>query len=77
MLSAERNYYLQRIKQESVAAAASSAQARQAHRELAERYADKLEPLEFDFHRDTALRPRDQSMLKRPHCRTDYRATGD
>ena len=47
MLNAERNYYLQRIKQESVAAArASSAQARQAHRELAERYADKLELLE-------------------------------
>jgi hypothetical protein len=47
VLSAERNYYLQRIKQESVAAErASSAQARQAHRELAERYANKLELLE-------------------------------
>jgi hypothetical protein len=47
VLSGERNYYRQRIEQESAAAEhASSAQARQAHRQLAERYANKLELLE-------------------------------
>ena len=47
MLSAERKYYRQRIEQESAAAnRASSAQACQAHRELAERYTSKLELLE-------------------------------
>jgi hypothetical protein len=47
VLSAERNYYQQRIEQESAAAeTASSAQARQAHRELAERYTNKLDLLD-------------------------------
>ena len=47
MLSAERNYYRQRVKQESAAAQrASSPEASHAHRELAERYASKLELLE-------------------------------
>ena len=47
MLSAERTYYRQRIAQESAAAETSSSeQARQAHRELAERYANKLELLD-------------------------------
>jgi hypothetical protein len=47
VLSAERKYYRERIEQESAAAeTASSAQARQAHRELAERYANKLELLD-------------------------------
>ena len=47
MLSAERKYYRQRIDQESAAAErASTPQARQAHRELANRYASKLELLE-------------------------------
>ena len=47
MLSAERSYYQQRIEQEYAAAeTASSAQAREAHRELAERYANKLERLD-------------------------------
>jgi hypothetical protein len=47
VLSAERNYYRQRIEQESAAAeTASSSQARRAHRELADRYSSKLELLE-------------------------------
>jgi hypothetical protein len=47
VLSAERNYYRQRIKQESAAAElALSSEAKQAHRELANRYSQKLELLE-------------------------------
>lgn len=47
MLSAERQYYRQRIDQESAAAErASSPEARQAHREMADRYSSKLELLE-------------------------------
>ena len=47
MPSAERNYYRQRVEQESAAAErASSAKARQAHRELANRYSEKLELLD-------------------------------
>ncbi len=47
MLSGERNYYRQRIDQESAAAErALSPQARLAHRELADRYSSRLELLE-------------------------------
>jgi hypothetical protein len=47
VLSAERNYYRRRAEQEASAAErASSPQARQAHRELADRYASKLELIE-------------------------------
>jgi hypothetical protein len=47
VLSAERQYYRQRIDQESAAAErASSPEARQAHREMADRYSSKLELLE-------------------------------
>lgn len=47
MLGTERSYYQQRLEQESAAAErAGSARARQAHRELAERYSHKLELLE-------------------------------
>jgi hypothetical protein len=47
VLSAERKYYRHRVEQESAAAErASTPQARQAHRELANRYASKLELLE-------------------------------
>jgi hypothetical protein len=47
VLSAERNYYRRRAEQESAAAeCASTPQAQHAHRELADRYASKLELLE-------------------------------
>jgi hypothetical protein len=47
VLGAERNYYRQRAQQESAAAeSASSPQARRAHRELADRYASKLQLLD-------------------------------
>jgi hypothetical protein len=47
VLSAERNYYRRRAEQESAAAErASTPQAQHAHRELAERYASKLELIE-------------------------------
>jgi hypothetical protein len=47
VLGAERNYYRQRAEQEAAAAErASSRQARQAHRELADRYASKLQVLD-------------------------------
>jgi hypothetical protein len=47
VLSAERNYYRQRIEQESAAAErASTPRAQHAHRELADRYASKLELIE-------------------------------
>ena len=47
MLSAERNYYRRRAEQEASAAErASTPQAQHAHRELAERYAAKLQLLE-------------------------------
>jgi hypothetical protein len=47
VLGTERSYYQQRLEQESAAAErAGSAEARQAHRDLAERYSHKLELLD-------------------------------
>jgi hypothetical protein len=47
VLSAERDYYRRRAEEEAAAAErASTPQARHAHRELADRYASKLELIE-------------------------------